>query len=299
MRSDGRATSCTWQLGRTVPLFCAARGVLATDRSDGWQRIAWQHAVDGLRDAVRIVGWRSGAVLGLRDSGSVDCAMLGADARACAPGANPFAGVEVPVRQLEANVMNACVVSYDDHVLCAGAREWTPGCPDGQSCLQRAYEVPGLRALSVAIGGERTCARKLDGTVVCWGAYGPRQQVSPAMLEPELIAGLPRGDLLAGGGGHACGVAWDGRVYCWGFRSARAKAASLSQNETVRHAPERIEDLPPVCELSGGLFHMCGVTADGSVYCWGGNHFGQLGDGTNEDRPNRAVRTLTPGSVSD
>src|SRR5207237_10879885 len=30
--------------------------------------------------------------------------------------------------------------------------------------------------------------------------------------------------------------------------------------------------------------HTCGITPDGSVYCWGGNRFGQIGDGSTENR---------------
>ena len=36
--------------------------------------------------------------------------------------------------------------------------------------------------------------------------------------------------------------------------------------------------------LSGGGAHTCGVTPNGSIYCWGANASGQLGDGTQTDR---------------
>ncbi len=36
--------------------------------------------------------------------------------------------------------------------------------------------------------------------------------------------------------------------------------------------------------LDGGEAHTCGVRTDGTMWCWGHNGFGQLGDGTEDDR---------------
>lgn len=42
-------------------------------------------------------------------------------------------------------------------------------------------------------------------------------------------------------------------------------------------------------DLDAGAYHTCGVQGDGTLLCWGRNDYGQLGDGTTEDR-----RTPTP-----
>jgi alpha-tubulin suppressor-like RCC1 family protein len=37
-------------------------------------------------------------------------------------------------------------------------------------------------------------------------------------------------------------------------------------------------------QLSAGNSHACGVTAKGKAWCWGGNFYGELGDGTKVQR---------------
>src|SRR5688572_28173813 len=46
-----------------------------------------------------------------------------------------------------------------------------------------------------------------------------------------------------------------------------------------------IDPVPPKCsqDVSAGDLHSCAVREDGTVWCWGRNDKGQLGDGTASD----------------
>ncbi|MBI4702073.1 MAG: hypothetical protein HY744_13135 [Deltaproteobacteria bacterium] len=39
-----------------------------------------------------------------------------------------------------------------------------------------------------------------------------------------------------------------------------------------------------VVDVAAGGYHTCAVKTDGTLWCWGWNEYGQLGDGTTQDR---------------
>ena len=45
-----------------------------------------------------------------------------------------------------------------------------------------------------------------------------------------------------------------------------------------------VATLPAFVQITIGSNHTCAVTNSGLIYCWGYNYFGQLGDGTTQDR---------------
>ncbi|MDX1674202.1 MAG: hypothetical protein R3314_05300 [Longimicrobiales bacterium] len=49
-------------------------------------------------------------------------------------------------------------------------------------------------------------------------------------------------------------------------------------------------------QIDAGGNHICGVTADRAVYCWGSNWYGQLGDGNGAPQTvsSTPVRVLDP-----
>jgi alpha-tubulin suppressor-like RCC1 family protein len=55
--------------------------------------------------------------------------------------------------------------------------------------------------------------------------------------------------------------------------------------------------VPVVRRVAAGGSHTCAVRSDGALYCWGGNAFGQLGDGTNDTRTSATRVTGLSGVV--
>lgn len=76
----------------------------------------------------------------------------------------------------------------------------------------------------------------------------------------------------------------DGTLWCWGFNYDD----ELGDGTT---SPPRLDAVEvsalgaDVVDVSAGYEHTCARKGDGTLWCWGRNGFGQLGDGSIVDRP--------------
>ena len=77
-----------------------------------------------------------------------------------------------------------------------------------------------------------------------------------------------------------------GRVRCWGSnRFGQLGAPALEVGRSARReSAAAVAGLSDVRQLAGGTWHLCAVTGERALRCWGHNGWGQLGDGSTEDR---------------
>jgi alpha-tubulin suppressor-like RCC1 family protein len=81
-------------------------------------------------------------------------------------------------------------------------------------------------------------------------------------------------------GGHTCTVQDNSTVWCWG-RNDDGQLGDGTNDES--NTPVLVSGLTDVTKISAALSHTCAVensVLDGTVWCWGYNENGRLGDGT-------------------
>ena len=149
--------------------------------------------------------------------------------------------------------------------------------------------VQDLGEYLAVVGGEAfSCGLTTDHGVKCWGnsAYGVLGNDMPtagATAVPVDVVGLDSGvQQIAGSMRTACALTTSGGVKCWGSPAYGAVGASadLSQYNGVVPTPVDVAGLGSgVAAISGGTMSFCALMADeGSIYCWGYNQNGQLGN---------------------
>lgn len=121
----------------------------------------------------------------------------------------------------------------------------------------------------------------------CWGANESGQVTVPSMAEPPIpfiYYHVPVGADLGGrpaaaGGSHSCAIKGDGTLRCWGsdFLGQLGDGADLSMPPGY---PVTVAGLDGVSQVTAGSRHTCALKGDATVWCWGYNADGQIGDGT-------------------
>jgi alpha-tubulin suppressor-like RCC1 family protein len=148
----------------------------------------------------------------------------------------------------------------------------------------------GNSVAQVALGSSHTCARKTDGTVWCWG-YDLWGQVSASgpMGSPLQVTSLGTTVVeVAAGTDHSCVGRMDGSAWCWGRNNFGQLGDGNPRGSTGMPVRVGVQGAS-VLRLTAGYYHTCALKVDGTLFCWGANDNGQVGDGTFS--PGRSIPT--------
>jgi alpha-tubulin suppressor-like RCC1 family protein len=142
-------------------------------------------------------------------------------------------------------------------------------------------QVVGAGFTAVSGGASHTCATHADGSLACWGLNDSGQLGDGTTEQRSVPTPVPGTDWMVVGAGssHTCAIKSDGSLWCWGDNTNGQLGDGTS---TTNHTqPTRIANpAGPWATISLGNGHTCAALGTGSLYCWGDNSKGQLGDGT-------------------
>jgi alpha-tubulin suppressor-like RCC1 family protein len=151
------------------------------------------------------------------------------------------------------------------------------------------------------MGQTHTCGAAAVGTILCWGSnLAGELGVDTAAIAkacngnrcsavPVTAAAGPPLDpqTLAVGTNHACVLTRAGAAYCWGAALAGQLGDGVAAY--LSYTPVAVAGGHQFTHLALGNAYSCGITSDGTAYCWGGDTSGRLGSGPGDAPTPRAV----------
>jgi len=125
------------------------------------------------------------------------------------------------------------------------------------------------------------------GDVYAWGEGGSGQLGNGALNDrsiPFPVTGMSAATAVAAGGAHSLALRADGTVWAWGYNLSGQIGDGTSGPGMNRSNPVQVSALSSVTAIAAGNEHSFALGADGRVWAWGYNIWGQLGDGTSNAR---------------
>jgi alpha-tubulin suppressor-like RCC1 family protein len=149
------------------------------------------------------------------------------------------------------------------------------------------------------LGDQTTTQRNSPVPVYTGGALGARTVVDLAVAGgSEFNAAAAAGTPDKTRRGHVCAATSDGKLFCWGSNQYGQMGQGTS-SVTAQTEPIMVNGLlstKTVVSTATAYATPCALTADNLMYCWGQNHYGQVGDGSTTHRyAPVAVTVQNPG----
>ena len=149
---------------------------------------------------------------------------------------------------------------------------------------------PGVTKYAAhAMGANHTCAWTYDGIAYCWGNNSAGQLGNgtttdvPFPVEVDRPTGVAdQFASMSAGQSHTCAVTWAQKVVCWGSNALGQLGVGTNTDSTSPMLVGAISGTPQA--TVSGNNHTCARSSFGTVWCWGDNLFGQLGDRSNTNR---------------
>jgi len=197
--------------------------------------------------------------------------------------------------QITSGVVATCALDSAGAAFCWGFNAYGQ-IGDGEkspfSTVPVAVDTNGVLAgktlTQIMSGYEETCALDSAGAAYCWGrdSYGQlgdgsnaNSSVPVAVNSTGALAGRALTQ-IAVSWYHACAVDAVGTAFCWGRDSYGQLGDGSVTDSNVPEAVDAGGVLAgkALTQVVAGAFDTCALDSAGAAYCWGYDHYGELGD---------------------
>ena len=157
---------------------------------------------------------------------------------------------------------------------------------DGTDSVRIPLSIKTLYWKQISAGNLHTVALKSDGTLWAWGYNGYGQlgdgTTAPRSVPTQESSAGTNWRSVSAGDSYTAALKSDGTLWAWGDNGhGRLGDGGI----TRRFVPTQVSSAGTNWRsVSAGSYHTIALKSDGTLWAWGDNSHGQLGDGTTTPR---------------
>lgn len=210
-------------------------------------------------------------------------------------------GLPLEVVAIAAGSSHSLALFDDGSVMAWGQNSYGQlgdGTPVDRAFPVRVGDMSG-GIIHVAAGSNHNLGLRSDGAVMAWGWNQMGQLgdgTTDSRLSPVAVRSLDHGVAAVAASGHSLALTVDGSVFGWGWNDRGQVGDGTTINRRTPTPVRRLADDAIAIE-AGGSHCSFALRSDRSLVAWGGNQYGQLGDGTTEDRASPVPVLYGTGTV--
>jgi alpha-tubulin suppressor-like RCC1 family protein len=141
--------------------------------------------------------------------------------------------------------------------------------------------------LNIAAGAyDHSLATTIDGTLWSWGAnnWGQLGQTNRiTRSSPVQVGALTDWSQVAGGALHSHAIKTGGTLWSWGRNNVGQLGLNIASTVN-RSSPVQVGALTTWLNVTAGMYHSLAIKTDGTLWSWGQNTYGQLGQNNRLNR---------------
>jgi len=242
---------------------------VAVEAGAVWNQVACgQNHCCGIDNQAALSCW------GLNRSGQLGATPASGRGQAAVPGG--------PWQSVATGIYQTCAIKQDGTLWCWGDNtNGTLGTGDTNSSAV-PVSLAGQGWSQVSTNYLHSCAVKTDGTLWCWGLNANLEAGTTSQLAwtPVQVGGTTWKQVTTGLY-HTCATKTDGTLWCWGGNLSGQLGSDSIPVLPTSQTSDPVQVAGTTWQsVSAGQSHTCALMLDGTLWCWGLNDSGQLGDNT-------------------
>ena len=163
--------------------------------------------------------------------------------------------------------------------------------------------MPDIKFAQVSAGTDHTAAIDIDGNLWTWGRNNFGQigdgGETEIVMFPKPIMSETKFAQVSAGGSFTMALDREGNLWGWG-KNVHGEIGNGTTTYNARgEEPQQVKPGTKFARVAAGNAHTMAVDNDGSIWAWGMNYTGELGDGTKTDRnvPVKINAKIDPASA--